>query len=610
MKRKKDGVLPGNERESALLSRRAFFGGVAATGALAATGTMLGACSPQVEPEEHVSETDKKAEAFAAEAAPISPAEVPASWDKETDVVVVGSGAGGMIGALRLAEKGYRVTLLEKEGIVGGASRYSGHFVNFGGHKMAEEFKWACPSYPYDPQKVVEYLNDMWQMSADPHLLYAMAVAGPECIDWMADSLEIEWEPYIPTGMGAGSLHVAGQITEKNTIMINDYTFKYLTEKAEAAGVELLLNTAAQALVVEGSRVVGVKALIEGSEAYIKGDKAVLLTAGGFEMNRAMMKEYTPSCLEGVANVACPPCNTGECIRMGIGVGADMSGLDSVMCYDGGVEWEEYDEYDPRMQAHVNKDGNQGVRQPWLRINREGNRVPWLNTFETSYPYDHSMADNIYALTDGSVIEMTQPGGRVYACFDSKYEELVGSNYFKEGVCRPGKIIPEDDPLVDRVPEWQRDWRIGFDLMVEAGAVKKCDTIEALEEALGLKEGVLVEEVEKWNTACEAGEDYVDVYKYRPEWLVPINEPPYYGAKVGGNLFTTKCGLKVTPQMQVVNTEGSVIEGLYAGFHTAGGSNGEMNISGKPFGGLYGDVGASFVGGYMAANGIIDKVES
>ena len=43
--------------------------------------------------------------------------------------------------------------------------------------------------------------------------------------------------------------------------------------------------------------------------------------------------------------------------------------------------------------------------------------------------------------------------------------------------------------------------------------------------------------------------------------------------------------------MQVIDTEGAVIPGLYAGWHTAGGSNGENNLAGKPFNGLYGDVG-------------------
>lgn len=164
-----------------------------------------------------------------------------------------------------------------------------------------------------------------------------------------------------------------------------------------------------------------------------------------------------------------------------------------------------------------------------------------------------------------------------------------------------GKVIPDDDPLIDRVPEWQRDWRNAFQMMVDAGAVKECDTIEELEEALGLREDVLVQAVKDWNAACEAGEDTVPTYKYDPSWLIPISEPPYYGAKLGGNLFATKCGLRINPKMQVIDTEGAVIPGLYAGWHTAGGSNGENNLAGKPFNGLYGDVGLSFLGGYMAA---------
>lgn len=589
------------KREGQRLSRRGFLQGAVAAGIAATGATMLG-CSPQQSATESMSKEEEAALAFAAEAEPIAPVEPPASWDVETDVVVVGSGAGGMVGALRLRELGYNVTLLEKDDIIGGASRYSGYFVNLGGHKMANEAQWAWPSYPYDPDNIVEYLNDMWQMSADVPLLKAQVVEGPKCIDWMADYLGVPWA----AGFGStGSLYFEGQTTKMNTIMINDYTFKFLTDLAEKAGVDIRMSTAATALVKEGDAVVGLKAALDGKDMFLRCSKGVLLTAGGFEMNRAMLKKYLPGSYEGLANVPCPPCNTGECIRMGLGVGADMSGLDSAHLYDGGVEWYEYDEYDTRMGAHVNKDGNQAVRQPWLRINRMGQRVPWLATFGQNYPFQNlSTSGFITGLTDGGAVEASQPGGRVYVCFDSKYDKLLSENYFKEGVCRPAKIIPEDDPLIDRVPEFQRDWHTGFQMMLDAGAVKKCDTIEELEQQLGLREGVLVGEVKKWNAACEAGEDYMENYKYDPSWLIPINEPPYYGAKVGGDIFTTKCGLRVTPTMQVVDTTGAVIKGLYAGWHTAGGANGEMNIAGKPQGGLYGDVGQSFVGGYMAANGI------
>ena len=57
-----------------------------------------------------------------------------------------------------------------------------------------------------------------------------------------------------------------------------------------------------------------------------------ILIVDDAEMNRAMLKKYLPSSFDGFANVPCPPCNTGECIRMGIGAGADMSGYDSSHC--------------------------------------------------------------------------------------------------------------------------------------------------------------------------------------------------------------------------------------------------------------------------------------
>lgn len=576
------------------ISRRDFLKG-SVLGAAGIAGMGLLGAVPGVAQENVKDETQT---AYEQAAAPIEPAAVPEKWDYEADVIIVGTGAGGLNAALRLREAGASVILLEKMGLTGGTSRCGGFFVNLGGHRQANEAQWAWPEYPYDVNRIVKTLNEGYnQLTTDTELLRAMLEEGPKCIDWMVDELGIEWIPSSSDPGGNRALYEKGAITKYNSININNHLFDLLTQKTRDAGAEIHTATQACALVMDEGRCVGVKAVQKKQEVFYHGKKAVFLMAGGFEMNRAMLQKYAPYLADGIASCACPAYNYGDCIRMGQGCGADLSGYGSVATFDGGVWWREYNEFDKDMECHVNKDGNQAVRQPWLRINQLGQRVPY---------YSSDKKDG-YALADGGAVESVQPGGGVYVCFDSKYEELCKQNYFKQSVCRVAKIIPEDDPLINRVPPFQRDWRTGFQMMVDAGAIKKYDTIEELEEALGLRKGVLTESVEKWNKACEKGEDYVYDYKYDPEWLIPINEPPYYGAKVGGHIFTTKCGLRINKNMEVIDKQGAAIPGLYAGWHTAGGANGEFNIAGRPFNGLFGDLGQSFLGGFMAANTVINK---
>ena len=527
--------------------------------------------------------------------------------DEEAEVIVVGSGAAGINAAIRLGQAGYQVLVLERNMELNGNSKHSSVFSNMGGHKAAEERKFAYPEYPYDVDRILEYVMSCQQQTGDPDLMRAMLVEGPKCIDWMNEKAGAKWVPMNPSPAGAGMLEWEGMSTPTNGINVNLIPLQLLTEQAQKDGAEVRANSNVDTLVFDGEAVVGVKVTDEEGEKFIHATNCVILCAGGMEVNRAMMAKYSATTLQGIANIATPPNGTGECIRMGQGVGADLAGYDSTGAFDGGVWWRDYDEFDTEMDCHINKDGNQVVRQPWLRINRDGNRVPYIGTSARVYPYVNDASPSSEGLCETAAIEMSQPGGKTYCIFDSKYEQLMLDNYFGQVICRKGKILADDDPFYDRVPEYLRDWHTGFNDMVEAGVIRKCDTIEELEAALGLRDGVLVDNVEKWNAACAAGEDYAATYKYPKEWLLALDEPPYYGAIVGGHVFGSKCGLKVNPDMQVISTEGAPIPGLYAAWHTAGGSAGEGNPAGKPLTGVFADLGLAFVGGYMAAGGVMKK---
>lgn len=589
------------------IDRRTFFKGALLGGTAAAVG--LAGCAPKAEMADTGGSDarDKEREAFEAAAAPIEPASVPENWDEEAEVIVVGSGAAGINAAIRLGQAGYQVLVLERNMELNGNSKHSSVFSNMGGHKAAEERKFAYPEYPYDVDRILEYVMSCQQQTGDPELVRAMLVEGPKCIDWMNEKAGAKWVPMNPSPAGAGMLEWEGMSTPTNGINVNLIPLQLLTEQAQKDGAEVRANSNVDTLVFDGGAVVGVKVTDEEGEKFIHATNCVILCAGGMEVNRAMMAKYSATTLQGIANIATPPNGTGECIRMGQGVGADLAGYDSTGAFDGGVWWRDYDEFDTEMDCHINKDGNQVVRQPWLRINRDGNRVPYIGTSARVYPYVNDASPSSEGLCETAAIEMSQPGGKTYCIFDSKYEQLMLDNYFGQVICRKGKILADDDPFYDRVPEYLRDWHTGFNDMVEAGVIRKCDTIEELEAALGLREGVLVDNVEKWNAACAAGEDYAATYKYPKEWLLALDEPPYYGAIVGGHVFGSKCGLKVNPDMQVISTEGAPIPGLYAAWHTAGGSAGEGNPAGKPLTGVFADLGLAFVGGYMAAGGVMKK---
>ena len=204
-------------------------------------------------------------------------------------------------------------------------------------------------------------------------------------------------------------------------------------------------------------------------------------------------------------------------------------------------------------------------------------------------------ANAIYALGDLATIQMTPPGHRSYIVFDAHYEDHLAG--FAQEHCR--KLITPDLEQIDKVPEHYRDWHHGVQDAIDADVLKKRDSLEELERDLGFAPGVLVEAVEKWNACCERGEDDF-MYPMPPEWLHAIKDPPFYGCRIGGNLYGTKAGLMINDEMQVISTKGRPIPGLYAGWHTAGGACGENSYIGDPIlGSLLGDVSLAFCGGYL-----------
>jgi hypothetical protein len=283
----------------------------------------------------------------------------------------------------------------------------------------------------------------------------------------------------------------------------------------------------------------------------------------------------------------------GECMRMGLGVGADVSGFNSSASFDGGVDWQA----EGQMWGRFLYDGmTQLSRQPWLTIDRSGQRIRYL---DSNVAKDGPNA--IYALGDLATLQMARPGHRSYVIFDSDFEDYLEG--FDQEHCR--MLISPGMEQEEKRPPHFRDWRNGVNDALAADVLKQRDSLEDLERDLGLVQGVLTEAVAHWNENCEKGvDDYL--YPLPPEWLHPIKTPPFYGCRIGGNLYGTKAGLMINTKMQVLDTRGVPIPGLYAGWHTAGGACGENSYIGQPvLGSIMGDVGLAFCGGYIAGTSAV-----
>lgn len=559
------------------MDRRHFLLGAALSGMAVAGAGALAGCAPQTTAASgdagstELSETDEGANPTTA---PIDPVEPPASWDDEADIVIVGSGGGGLNAAARATQLGLTAIVLEKSSQVGGNSRSATMFTIGGGTDQQNEAQKATPSYPYDVDKWVEYMMMGMSQGANPDMLRLIGENLAPCFKWMTETYDLKWS------MGPNGDFFAVQPVGMDLIIDSAHAY------GEANGAKYLLDTEVTALVRDGDRVVGVKAKGKNGEIFLKGAKAVLLTGGGFIANRDLLAEYCPSVLDRAASCYLAPSDSGECFRMGLGVGAAVTNRNSYCMFDGGMDWYATGAGD---WTHYLYDGaTQVVRQPWLNIRNDGTRNRYIAT------------SVVGALTDQGSIECGAPGNRSYVIFDGNWDTYMQG--FGQKACRE----PIQDGVTRQpfVPEYYQDYHAGFQDAIDAGLIRECQTIEELAEALELDADMLKSTVDKWNATVASGVDDA-VFPYNEAWLTPIDTPPYYGAKIGGNAFMTQTGLLINTKMQVVDTAGKVIPGLYAGWHTAGGAAAPDVVTSMAFD--TGGVSKSYMGGYLAAASIAEN---
>lgn len=258
-------------------------------------------------------------------------------WTHEADVVVVGMGGAGDAAAVAALENGASVVVLEKSEQGGGCTRVCGGLIYMGGGTELQK-KFGIEDTTEDMKA---YVTAAAGPTADPELLDIYCANSVELYDWLvAHGVTFDGtydDGHLVSAPAGISLTYSGnersgQYTPVAKAAPRGHTpdgggaavCDALTAIIEGDGnATVLYSTPATELVTDADgAVVGVKATdADGNEVAVKANKGVVLSAGAFTYNDAMLADYAGEALAMGGRTGLP-CDAGDGIQMGMRVGA------------------------------------------------------------------------------------------------------------------------------------------------------------------------------------------------------------------------------------------------------------------------------------------------
>ncbi len=475
--------------------------------------------------------------------------------EKSADVVVIGAGGAGLSAAVEVLRAEGSVIVLEKMAAVGGNTIRAGSAMNTA-NPLTQEAK-EMPSSGHDTIELIlglEPKDDMmagWQetlqeeydaylASGETHIFDSPSfhkiqtyyggdyVAKPELIDVYADNslgaytfledLGTVWLEDVNAAVGATWTR---SHTPDSTVW-GAGGAGFVLPQADYVGKnggEILLNHTATEIIMKDGMAVGVKGeTSDGQPFEIMADKGVLVATGGFGASIEMREKYNVHW--PVLDETIPTTNHPGATGDGI-VMAEAVGAGLF-----GMEWIQIiPTYGPGVftayienQFYINKEGDRFVKE-------DGRR--------------DELASAILEQTDGEI----------YIISDG--------NTVVDGKTSNGRDIDGD--------------RVGN------GYVYKADTLEELAEMIDVPAQSLLAAVEQHNAGVRGEGDPFGRAVYDQEFGVP----PYYAGLTNPMVHHTMGGVDVNTDMEVLDTEGNVIDGLWAAGEVIGGLHGSNRLGGN-----------------------------
>ncbi len=270
------------------------------------------------------------------------------SWVEEADVVIVGLGCAGVCAAIEAREAGADVLVLERAGGGGGVTAMAaGHLYLGGGTRVQKAvgvedsvedmFTYLVMNTPEpDEEKIRLYCEQSVE-----HFDWLVAHGVPfndtmyrgkhvmqmtdECLIWSGNE---EVHPFREKARPAPRGHKVAQVGEGGGARM----MERLIARAESLGVRIAYNAHVHELVRDGDRIVGVGYRVFGEEqGHARGRKGVILAAGQFTENEALLARHLPELLEEGYTRQFTPNDDGAGHQLGERAGGVLKHMDGAL---------------------------------------------------------------------------------------------------------------------------------------------------------------------------------------------------------------------------------------------------------------------------------------
>ena len=539
-----------------------------------------------------------------ADAASAQAPRAPTRWQREADVVVIGSGATGLPAAIVVREAGASVILLEAEKDIGGHAITSGGNVPLGGGTSVQKkygindspdllFRdltdWSVvepngfPDYRYNDREIIRAFADNSAPTFEWLVAHGVVFVDKAPDDFGGTSVgnsvpremhsaAMDW-PMVQTGKPADPI-IQKTLSSGNGLM------RPLEAAAKKAGVQILLEHKMTAIFREqptSGRVVGIEVDNNGQRLNIRARKAVIIATGGFTGNVNFRRMFDPRLTEEYCGLSGMPWSNQDASGelAGMAIGASLWGF-----YNQTGEF----------GSNLTKPGTVGSQYGYVNLR-------WM---PGSPVFDRVRASGLPVANWQDLILVNMLGKRFY---DETGGQFTSNDYnsIKDYVqgsylnAKNAKYNPNDfiDAALAGIGDGHNGggpiWAI-FDadavtrekwnpnppnVDIKAGFFFSADTLADLANKVKMQyqrvpmpPDNLEQTVARYNSFVDSG---VDADFGKPKPLHKIEKPPFYAAWATPVVHDTRAGLRINAKCQVMDMNAKVIPGLYCGGESAGG---------------------------------------